>query len=69
MTVQTVYFLVGRTGEQTHLHRVKRRQIVRLTLFLGHQGRQGEKGGNQQAKSPKKVIFLFHDAKLIDIFQ
>jgi hypothetical protein len=36
---------------------------------VGHHRRQRQKTQEQEGKSPKKDIFLFHDAKLIDIFQ
>ena len=69
MTIQAVDLLMGGTGEKAYLHRVEVCQVFRLIVFVGHHRRQRQKTQEQEGKSPKKDIFLFHDAKLIDIFQ
>jgi hypothetical protein len=40
-----------------------------ISVIFGHHLIDGHKSQYKEEESPKKAIFLFHDAKLLYIFQ
>ena len=68
MTIEAVDLFMRRTGQQTDFNGVKLRKMV-ISVIFGHHLIDGHKSQYKEEESPKKAIFLFHDAKLLYIFQ
>ena len=69
MPVETVDLLMGRTSQQTHLDRIELCQIVLFEFLVCHHFANSHNCQESEAESPKNVIFLFHDAKILYILQ